>query len=154
MSFNEAKHLDTKREVFEIEMIYFPLLAITQNSNSCWLRLTPIMTKRLRWPDDDGFKYPVPGLLNAVWPVKSRQMSITSGQKLISLEKWKILKSLTNWLNMWQFGENNCCHRLKKVAQSAINRPIWSHCLNVTHNVEVIITGFSQKFVIQNSAES
>ena len=30
-------------------------------------------------------------------------------------------------LKMWQFGQNNCCHRLRKVAQSAINRPIWSH---------------------------
>ena len=28
---------------------------------------------------------------------------------------------------MWQFGENYCWHRLRKVAQSAINRPIWSH---------------------------
>ena len=25
------------------------------------------------------------------------------------------------------FGQNNCCLRLWKVAQSAINRPIWSH---------------------------
>ena len=27
------------------------------------------------------------------------------------------------------FGQNNCCHRLWKIAQSAINRPIWSHWL-------------------------
>ena len=27
----------------------------------------------------------------------------------------------------WQFGQNNCCHWLWKVAQSVINRPIWSH---------------------------
>ena len=30
---------------------------------------------------------------------------------------------------MWQFGQNNFCHSLWKFAQSAINRPIWSHCL-------------------------
>ena len=28
-----------------------------------------------------------------------------------------------------QFGQINCCHRLWKVAQSATNRPIWSHWL-------------------------
>ena len=28
---------------------------------------------------------------------------------------------------MWQFGANNCCHRFRKVAQSAIKRPVWSH---------------------------
>ena len=27
------------------------------------------------------------------------------------------------------FEQNNCCHRLCKVAQSSINCPIWSHCL-------------------------
>ena len=31
-----------------------------------------------------------------------------------------------------RFGQNNCCHRLWKVAQSAINRPIWSHWPTVT----------------------
>ena len=31
-------------------------------------------------------------------------------------------------LKCGQFGQNNCCHRLWNVAQSAINRPIWSHC--------------------------
>ena len=61
------------------------------------------------------------------WPVKSRQMSIKSGPKLISLEQWKILTPLTNRLKMWQLGQNICCHRLRKIAQSAINHPIWSH---------------------------
>ena len=48
--------------------------------------------------------------------------------KMISLAKWKIsttLQKLTK--NVGDFGQNNCCHRLWKVAQSAINRPIWSH---------------------------
>ena len=67
--------------------------------------------------------------VRAAWPVKSRQMSIKSGPKLISLEKWKILTPLPNCPKMWQFGENNCFHRLRKVGQSAINRPIWSHWL-------------------------
>ena len=29
----------------------------------------------------------------------------------------------------WQFGQNNCCHGLLKVAHSVINCPIWSHWL-------------------------
>ena len=28
-----------------------------------------------------------------------------------------------------RFGENNCCQRLYKLAQSQINHPIWSHRL-------------------------
>ena len=43
--------------------------------------------------------------------------------------KWKILTPLPNCPKMWQFGENNCFHSLRKVGQSAINRPIWSHWL-------------------------
>ena len=65
--------------------------------------------------------------MRSAWPLKSRQMSIKSGPKLISLEKWKILTPLTNRLKMWQLGQNICCHRLRKIAQSAINHPIWSH---------------------------
>ena len=33
-----------------------------------------------------------------------------------------------------RFGLNNYCHQLIKVAQSAINRPIWSHCRRATSN--------------------
>ena len=48
---------------------------------------------------------------------------------MISLEKWKFLKpSQKLYKNVGYLGKN-CCHRLWKVAQSAINRPIWSHCL-------------------------
>ena len=32
----------------------------------------------------------------------------------------------------WPFGHNNYYHSLWKVAQSAINRPIWSHCSNIS----------------------
>ena len=64
----------------------------------------------------------------AVWPVKSRQMSIKSDPKLISLEKWKIMTPLTNCLKMWQIGQNDCCYRLRKVVQSSINCPTWSRC--------------------------
>ena len=35
---------------------------------------------------------------------------------------------LQNSQKCGQFGRNNCCHRLWKVARSAINCPIWSHC--------------------------
>ena len=49
--------------------------------------------------------------------------------KRISLVKWKILTPLQKLPKMcWWFGQNNCCHGLWKVAQSIINRPIWSHC--------------------------
>ena len=48
---------------------------------------------------------------------------------MISLEKWKFLKpSQKLYKNVGYLGKN-CCHRLWKVAQIAINRPIWSHCL-------------------------
>ena len=43
----------------------------------------------------------------AAWPVKSRQISIKGGPKLMSLEKWKFLTPLTSCLRMWQFGQNN-----------------------------------------------
>ena len=42
-----------------------------------------------------------------------------SSPKMISLE---------NCPKRGQFGQINCCHRLWKVAKSAINCPIWSHC--------------------------
>ena len=60
--------------------------------------------------DNEADNYPV-----TVWQVKSRQMSI------------KILRPLQNCLKCGQFGQIHCCHRLWKCAQSAINRPIWSH---------------------------
>ena len=40
--------------------------------------------------------------------------------KMVLLEKWMILTPL-------QKLHKNCCQRLYKVAQSPINRPIWSH---------------------------
>ena len=48
---------------------------------------------------------------------------------------------LTYCLKMWQFGQNNCCHRLRKVAQSAMNRPIWSHWTSAT-SLSIIINTF------------
>ena len=45
---------------------------------------------------------------------------------MISREKWKIL---THSQKCGQFGQNNCCHLLWKVAQSAINSTIWSQSL-------------------------
>ena len=48
---------------------------------------------------------------------------------MISLKKWKILTPLQKLpKNVAQFGQNKCCHMLWKVAQSAINCPIWPHC--------------------------
>ena len=51
---------------------------------------------------------------------------------MIKLEKYKILTPLQKLPKYvgW-FGPKNCCQRLQKVAQSAINRPIWSHCLEL-----------------------
>ena len=62
-----------------------------------------------------------------VWPVKSCQMSIKIAQKwfLYKIEIfWHFYKK---FLTCEPFGQNNCCQRLWKVAQSAINHPIWSH---------------------------
>ena len=48
--------------------------------------------------------------------------------KMISLEKWYILTPLQKLpKNLGRFGQINCCQWLQKVAQSPINRPIWSH---------------------------
>ena len=48
--------------------------------------------------------------------------------KVILLVKLKILRNLQKLPKMcWHFGQNNCCHGLWKVAQSPINRRIWSH---------------------------
>ena len=62
-----------------------------------------------------------------VWPVNSHQMSIKVVQKWFHKKNeifWHLYK---NCQKMGQFGQNNCCHSLWKVAQTAINRPIWSH---------------------------
>ena len=67
-------------------------------------------------------------LSHAVWPVKSHPKSMKSCPKMISLEKWKILTPLKIAITCLWFGHNICCHRLWKVTQSEINRPIWSHC--------------------------
>ena len=49
---------------------------------------------------------------------------------MISLEKLEIFDTFTKiaW-ECGRFGQINCCQRLWKVAQSSINRPIWSHWL-------------------------
>ena len=52
-----------------------------------------------------------------------------------------------------KFGQINCCQRLLKVAQSPINRPIWSHWLRggfVQIKFE-IGRSFSRKFLIITS---
>ena len=63
------------------------------------------------------------------WQVKNHQMSIKVAQKWFPkpIERfWQLYKNCLNWE---QFGQNNWYHKLWKVAQNAINRPIWSHCL-------------------------
>ena len=58
--------------------------------------------------------------------------------KMISLEKWWILTSLQKLpKNVGDLG-NYCYYRLWKIAQSAINHPIWSHCSNVNRNAKAI----------------
>ena len=52
---------------------------------------------------------------------------------MISREKWKIL---THSQKCGQFGQNNCCHLLWKVAQSAINSTIWSRSFIQPPHVE------------------
>ena len=55
-------------------------------------------------------------------------MSIKSCPKTISLEKWQILTPLQKSLRMWEIWANLLFPKALKVAQSPINRPIWSHC--------------------------
>ena len=47
-----------------------------------------------------------------------------------SCPKWFQYKNERNYLKI---GENICCHRLWKGAQSAINHPIWSYCRRLCH---------------------
>ena len=47
---------------------------------------------------------------------------------MILLEKLKIWTPLPKIAKGGKFGQSNCFHRLWKVAQNPINRPIWSHC--------------------------
>ena len=62
-----------------------------------------------------------------VWPVKIRQMSIKVAKNDLT-RKIKDFHTFTKVaLECGRFGQTNCCHRLWKVAQIPINRPIWSH---------------------------
>ena len=67
---------------------------------------------------------------SSVWPVKSHQMSIKVAQKWFHYKKDRFWHLYKNCLTMWMIGQINCCQRLWKVAQSTINRPIWSHWLS------------------------
>ena len=67
--------------------------------------------------------------MGAVWPVKSRQMSIKVAQKWFHYKNERFWHIYKNCLKHGWFGQNNFCHWLWKVAQSAINRPIWLHCM-------------------------
>ena len=67
-----------------------------------------------------------------VYSVTSKKLPnvFKSYPKMISLEKFKIFATFTKLPNnVEDFGQNNCCHWHQKGAQSAINRPIWSHWL-------------------------
>ena len=107
-----------------------------------------VMFPQVIW--DQNYKNFFTRIMNSAWPVKSKQMSIKSGPKLISLEKWKILTPSTNCKQMWQFGENNCCHRLRKVSQGAINHPIWSHWLAWTKNIFIALDVFDYNWLDTN----
>ena len=82
-----------------------------------------------------------------VWPVKSRQTSI----KLPKNESTRKMKDFDTYtkitLNGGNLGNKNCCQRLSKVAQSAINRPIWSHCTRVCSIAKSSKTGFVPKII-------
>ena len=55
-----------------------------------------------------------------IWPVKSRQMSLKVDQKWFHLENDRFRQLYTNC-------QNDCCQRLWKNSQSAINGPIRLH---------------------------
>ena len=60
--------------------------------------------------------------------------------KRVLLVKWKILTNLQKLPKMyWQFGQNNCYHWLWKVAQSVINRPIWSHWMQAKQSKAKVV---------------
>ena len=63
----------------------------------------------------------------SVWPEKNRQMS-TKVPKNDFTRKNKDFDTITKiaW-ECRRFGQINCCQRVWKLIQSAINRPIWSH---------------------------
>ena len=64
----------------------------------------------------------------SVWPDKNCQMSIKVAQNDFT-RKMNYLYTFTKIaLECGGFGQINCFQRLWMVAQSAINRPIWSHC--------------------------
>ena len=67
--------------------------------------------------------------LEPVWPVKSRQMSIKVAQKEVHKKNERFWHLYKNYLKMWASFENYYFRRLWKVAQIAINHPIWSHCM-------------------------
>ena len=79
--------------------------------------------------------------LGTVWPVKNRQMSIKVAKNDFTT-KAKDFDTFTKiaW-ECRRFGQINCCQRLWKVAQSAINYPIWSHWLGITHKIAVVNPG-------------
>ena len=87
----------------------------------------------LCWPPQLAYDLSMP----PVWPVKSRRISIRIAQKWFHFKNerfWQLKKSL----NCGRFGKNNCCHRLLKVAQSAIYRPIWSHYMPLQKLQQII----------------
>ena len=58
-----------------------------------------------------------------------------------SCPKWCHLKKDRFWYlyknYLRRFGQINCCRKLLKVAQSPINRPIWSHCAPPSNLIQV-----------------
>ena len=55
-------------------------------------------------------------------------MSIKVAQKWFHYLNERFRQLYKNCPKMWVIWANNCCHRLWKIAQSTINRPIWTHC--------------------------
>ena len=126
-------------------------LSTTSNCNSN-------MTKQV--PEDNSAlclsnKLTVPICLHyfAQTGIRSKS-SVTSKKSPIVYKKWpktdftRKMKDFDNFKKlpkMWLFGQNNCCHSLRKVGQSAINRPIWSHCLSLTLKQDLIHLLFAFK---------
>ena len=67
------------------------------------------------------------GAWAVMWLVKSHQLPIKVAQKWFHLKMKDFLHLYKYCLKCGQFGQNKCCHRLWKVVQSAINRPIRSN---------------------------
>ena len=77
--------------------------------------------------------------LNPVWLEKIAQRSIKVAKNDFTRKMIDFITFTKIAQECGRCGQINCCQRLWKVAQSPINCPIWSHCLNLNPQCTVWI---------------